>query len=77
MLKCYLSSCCNTLQKLQELIIQYPKLRLNEAQYWQKLKWIDKQKEISYLKSKIIVHTIQISLYMTTMDKYVLTFRCH
>ena len=77
MLERCLSSCFDTLRKLQELVIKYRKLGLNDGiQFWKKLKWVGKQEEISRLKSKIMVHTTNISLCMTTIGKYVSPLQC-
>ena len=67
-----LSACFDTLRKLQELVVKYRKLGINDGlQFWKKLKWVNKQGEISDLKSKIMVHTCNISLCLSSIGKYV------
>ena len=67
-----LASCFETLHKLQKLVIKYRELGVGDGlQFWKKLKWVSKQGEISELKSKIMVHTCNISLCMSSIGKYV------
>ncbi|KAL9120549.1 MAG: hypothetical protein Q9187_002895 [Circinaria calcarea] len=68
MLERCLSGCFDTLRKLQELVVKYRKLGINDGlQFWKKLKWAVKQGEISDLKSKIMVHTCNISLCLSSI----------
>lgn len=65
-----LSTCFDTLHKLQTLVSKYRELGVGDGvQFWKKLKWVSKQTEISDLKSKIMAHTCQISLCMTSIGK--------
>ena len=67
-----LLACADTLRKLQDLVIKYRSLGLNDgAQFWKKLKWVTKQSEIADLKSRIMVHSCNISLCLTSIGKYV------
>lgn len=38
-------------------------------QFWRKLKWVSKKGEIADLKSRIMVHTCNISLCMSSIGK--------
>lgn len=65
-----LGSCFDTLNKLQKLVIKYRELGVNDGiQFWRKIKWVTKQGEIADLKSRIMVHTCNISLCMTSIGK--------
>ena len=65
-----LTSCTDTLRKLQRLIIKYRELGFADGlQFWRKIKWVGKQGEIKELKSKIMVHTCNISLCMSSIGK--------
>ena len=65
-----LESCFETLRKLQKLVIKYRELGSGDGlQFWKKIKWVTKQGEISELKSKIMVHTCNISLCMSSIGK--------
>lgn len=65
-----LESCFETLRKLQRLVIKYRELGNGDGlQFWKKIKWVTKQGEISELKSKIMVHTCNISLCMSSIGK--------
>ena len=72
MLEKCLQACFDTLRSLQKLTIKYRELGLGDGiQFWRKLKWTTKQGEIADLKSKIMVHTCNISLCMSSIGKYV------
>lgn len=63
-----LASCTDTLHKLHRLIIKYRELGVADGlQFWRKMKWVGKQGEIKELKSKIMVHTCNISLCMSSI----------
>ncbi|KAL8641509.1 MAG: hypothetical protein Q9226_008624, partial [Calogaya cf. arnoldii] len=65
--KC-LGSCFATLHKLQTLVVKYRELGVgNGKQFWRKLKWVSKKGEIADLKSRIMVHTCNISLCMSSI----------
>jgi len=65
-----LANCFETLHKLQKLVIKYRELGVADGlQVWRKLKWVGKQDEIAELKSKIMVHTCNISLCMSSIGK--------
>ncbi|KAL8774307.1 MAG: hypothetical protein Q9209_001058 [Squamulea sp. 1 TL-2023] len=68
--KC-LGSCNATLQKLQTLVTKYQELGIADGkQFWMKLKWVTKKGEIADLRSRIMVHTCNISLCMSSIGKY-------
>lgn len=68
-----LSGCFETLRRLQDLVIKYRKLGSDQSmQFWKKIKWIAEQKSITDVKARIMVHTCNISLCMTSIGKYVL-----
>ncbi|KAL9099199.1 MAG: hypothetical protein Q9163_005264 [Psora crenata] len=63
-----LQSCFDTLRKLQKLTVKYRELGAGDGiQFWRRLKWSTKQGEITDLKSKIMVHTCNISLCMSSI----------
>lgn len=62
------ANCFDTLRKLQKLVIKYRELH-NDEVFWKRLKWVGKQSEISDLKSKIMVHTCNLSLCMSSIGK--------
>lgn len=63
-----LANCFDTLRKMQKLVIKYRELGVGDGlQFWRKLKWVGKQGEIAELKSKIMVHTCNISLCMSSI----------
>ena len=65
-----LANCFDTLRQLQKLVIKYRELGVEDGlQFWKKLKWVGKQGKIAELKSKIMVHTCNISLCMSSMGK--------
>ncbi|KAL8788712.1 MAG: hypothetical protein Q9213_001526 [Squamulea squamosa] len=65
--KC-LGSCNATLQKLQTLVIKYRELGVGDGkQFWMKLKWVSKKGEIADLRSRIMVHTCNITLCMSSI----------
>ncbi|KAL8795321.1 MAG: hypothetical protein Q9195_002191 [Heterodermia aff. obscurata] len=68
MLERCLASCFETLHKLQKLVVKYRELGVADGlQFWKKLKWVSKQGEISELKSKIMVHSCNINLCMSSI----------
>ncbi|KAL8685858.1 MAG: hypothetical protein Q9218_007501 [Villophora microphyllina] len=61
-------SCFYTLDKLEKLVIKYRELGIGDGKkFWAQLKWVNKQKEIADLKSRIMVHTCNLSLCMTSI----------
>lgn len=67
-----INSCNATLRKLQELVIRYRKLGNEDGvQFWRKIGWVYQQSQIEDLKKKIMVHTCNLSLCMSSIGKYV------
>ncbi len=65
-----LAACFETLQKLQELVIKYRKLGIGDGvQFWRKIKWVTQQKTIANLKAKVMVHSCNLSLCITSIGK--------
>ena len=78
MLERCLQACFETLRKLQDLVVKYRKLGINDgAQFWKKLKWVGKKGEVAALRSRVMVHTCNISLCMSSIGKYVLLIFRH
>lgn len=66
-----LSSCFDTLNRLDDLISRYQALGIGDRKqmFWQKVKWDTQSGRIAELKSKIMVHSCNISLCMSSMGK--------
>ncbi|KAL8659283.1 MAG: hypothetical protein Q9202_007201 [Teloschistes flavicans] len=61
-------SCFDTLKRLQSLVIKYRELGVGDGKkFWTQLKWVNKQKEIADLKSRIMVNSCNLSLCMTSI----------
>ncbi|KJK60629.1 hypothetical protein P875_00053158 [Aspergillus parasiticus SU-1] len=58
-----LNVCFNTLQKLKEVVAKYRNLGVGDGkQFWQRVKWVAQRGEIDDLKSRIMIHTCNLSL---------------
>lgn len=65
-----LTTCFDTLNKIQKLVVKYRELGLSDGlQFWKRLKWVGKQSQIGDLKAKIMAHTCHISLCMSSIGK--------
>lgn len=66
-----LGSCFDTLNRLNNLISQYQALGIGDRKqsFWQKVKWATQSGHIGEVKSKIMVHSCNISLCMSSMEK--------
>lgn len=66
-----LSSCFDTLNRLNDLISRYQALGIGDRKrlFWQKVKWTTQRGHIEELKSKIMVHSCNISLCMSSIEK--------
>lgn len=66
-----LSSCFNTLHRLNDLITRYQGMGIGDRKqlFWQKIKWASQRGYIEELKSKIMVHTCNINLCMSSIGK--------
>ncbi|KAI9669583.1 MAG: hypothetical protein M1817_004626 [Caeruleum heppii] len=67
-----LAGCFDTLRRLEALVNKYRELGIGDGiMFWQRIKWITQQRDVSSLRAKIMVHTANISLCMTSIGKYV------
>ena len=67
-----LESTFATLRRLQKLTIKYRELGIDDGiQFWRKLKWSTKQREITDLKNRVMAHSCNINLCMTSIGKYI------
>ena len=69
MLERCLSACFDTLRKLEGFVVKFRELGRtgNGSQFWRKLEWVFKQGEISGLRSKIMVHSCNLNLCMSSI----------
>ena len=69
MLERCLRSCFSTLQKLQSLVIKYRDMGLGDGlQFWRRISWTAKKKEISDMKARVMAHTCNISLCLSSIQ---------
>ena len=65
-----LDACLKTLQQLKDLITKYRNLGVGDGkQFWQRVKLIAQRGQIDDLKSRIMVHTCNLSLCMSSVGK--------
>ena len=66
-----LKSCFATLHRLNDLITRYQSLGIGDGKqlFWQKVKWASQRGHIEELRSKIMVHTCNIRLCMSSIEK--------
>ncbi|KAL2820900.1 hypothetical protein BDW59DRAFT_164451 [Aspergillus cavernicola] len=63
-----LNGCFNTLQQLQGLVTRYRELGVGDGyQVWHKVKWATPRGQIEELKSRIMIHTANLHLYMSSI----------
>ncbi|KAI9723315.1 MAG: hypothetical protein M1812_001198 [Candelaria pacifica] len=63
-----LASCYETLKNLEKLVLKYRQLGIGDGlQFWRKIKWVTQQRDVSNLRAKIMVHTCNISLCMSSI----------
>ena len=68
MLERCVTSCHQTLRKLQALVIKYKELGIGDGlQFWKRIRWVNKKNELADMKARILAHTCQISLCMSSM----------
>ncbi|KAL2863399.1 uncharacterized protein BJX67DRAFT_261294 [Aspergillus lucknowensis] len=61
--------CLNTLQRLKDLIGKYRDLGAGDGhQIWQRVIWVSQRGQIEQLKSRIMVHTANLHLWMSSID---------
>ncbi|KAJ5526258.1 hypothetical protein N7494_012908 [Penicillium frequentans] len=64
-----LNDCFATLTWLTSLINRYRELGISEGKtFWQKVKWSTQRTQIEDIRSKLIVHTCNLSLCMSPME---------
>ncbi|GMG26244.1 unnamed protein product [Aspergillus oryzae] len=65
-----LNACSNTLQNVKEVVAKYRNLGVGDGkQFWQRVKWVSQRGEIDDLKSRIMIHTCNLSLCMSSIGK--------
>ena len=65
-----LNACSNTLQNVKEVVAKYRNLGVGDGkQFWQRVKWVAQRGEIDDLKSRIMIHTCNLSLCMSSIGK--------
>ncbi|CAI7612736.1 unnamed protein product [Penicillium pancosmium] len=63
-----LSACYQTLQRLKSLLGRYRDLGIGEGKtFWQRIKWSTQKVQVEDIRSKIIVHTCNLSLCMSSI----------
>lgn len=68
----WVTSSFQTLQRLKNLIDRYRELGIGvDRQFWQKIKWVTQRTQVANLRSRIMVHTCNLSLCMSPIGKYV------
>ncbi|KAI9799996.1 MAG: hypothetical protein M1833_003525 [Piccolia ochrophora] len=66
-----LAGCYETLERLNKLVLKYQKLGIgNGLQFWQRIKWVTQMREVSTLRAKVMVHSCNLSLCMSSIGKY-------
>lgn len=64
------SACFQTLQRLTNLVIKYRELGIGDGrQLWRKIKWITQRQQIENIRSKIMVHTYDLTLCLSPIGK--------
>lgn len=65
-----LNTCFKTLRRLKDLLARYRELGLGDGKlFWQKIKWATQRTQIEDIRSKIMVHTCNLSLCMSSIGK--------
>lgn len=65
-----LAGCFKTLQRLKDLITRYRNMGVGDGtRFWQKVKWETQRGQINELKSKIMVHSCNLSLCLSSIGK--------
>ncbi|KAJ5089664.1 hypothetical protein N7532_008348, partial [Penicillium argentinense] len=63
-----LDACQQTLQRLKSLLGRYRELGIGEGKsFWQRIKWTTQRAQVEDIRSKIIVHTCNVSLCMSSI----------
>jgi hypothetical protein len=62
-------ACLDTLRRLKEVVSKYRSLGGDGGHIWHKVKWATQRNHIEQLKSRIMVHTANLHLYMSSIGK--------
>lgn len=63
-------ACFQTLQRLRNLVNRYRELEIGDGkQLWRKIKWITQRQHIENIRSKIMVHTCNLTLCLSPIGK--------
>ncbi|KAJ6095622.1 hypothetical protein N7486_006368 [Penicillium sp. IBT 16267x] len=64
-----LNACVETLTRLTSLLNQYRELGISEGKvFWQRIKWATQRAHVEDIKSKLIIHTCNLSLCMSPIE---------
>lgn len=64
------SACFQTLQRLRTLVNRYRELGIGYGrQFWRRMKWITQRQQIENIRSKIMVHTCNLTLCLSPIGK--------
>ena len=70
MLERCISASFETLHRLKDTLIRYRELGIEEGKvFWQRIKWSTQRTQIENTRSKIMVHTCTLNLYMSSIGK--------
>lgn len=65
-----LGTCLATLQRLKELLARLKGYETGDGkEFWQKIKWATQRTQIEDIRSKIMVHTCNLSLCISSIGK--------
>ena len=68
-----IAGCYDSLRKVEELVLKYREIGLSDGiQFWRRIRWTTHQGDMKNLRAKIMVHTCNLNLCMSSMGKYVL-----
>ncbi|KAJ5267526.1 hypothetical protein N7478_010334 [Penicillium angulare] len=69
MLERCLHACLETLSRLTDLLNHYRELGISDGRhFWQRIKWSTQQMQIEDIRSKLMVHTCNMSLCMSPIE---------
>lgn len=65
-----LGTCLATLQRVKDLLVRSKGSETGDGKgFWQKIKWATQRTQIEDIRSKIMVHTCNLSLCMSSVGK--------
>jgi hypothetical protein len=65
-----LGTCLATLQRLKELLVPFKDFETSDGKgLWKKVKWVAQRTQIEDIRSKIMVHTCNLSLCVSSIGK--------